>query len=291
MGAAIAARLTRRWPVVASEPDAKRARRVADERGLTVVDDATAFADLDTVVLSLPSPAVSLDVVATLVRVLQPGSLIIETSTINPTDAWDLRDLCAPASIRLVDAAILSGVRQMAEGSSMLLLGGDEADLAIARPVLDALTTRQRAFGPVGSGMAAKVLNNAVAHAVMVVLVEAGAVAAATGVRRDDLADLLNGDDAGLLRPLTHRFAERILRGDYEGGMPTEAARKDSALALELAQESGTPLFAIQAAHTVYELAASAGIGRLDYAAIAQLWERWTDRPFADEQDRGSPSR
>ena len=136
-------------------------------------------------------------------------------------------------------------------------------------------------FGDVGSGMAAKVINNAVAHAVMVILVEAGAMAAATGVAQDDLANLLADPDAGLLRPLTHRFVERVLRADYEGGMPTEAARKDSTLALALAQTSGVPLFAIQGAHTVYELAVADGLGRLDYASIARLWEAWTNHPFS----------
>ena len=47
---------------------------------------------------------------------------------------------------------------------------------------------------------------------------------------------------------------------------------------LALAQTSGGPLFAIQGAHTVYELALADGLGRLDYASIAQLWEGWTNR-------------
>ena len=182
----------------------------------------------------------------------------------------------------MIDAAILSGVAQMYAGTSMLLIGGADADVAAARPVLDALAGRQKHFGPLGSGMAAKVVNNAVAHAVMVVLVEAGAMAKANGVSGSDLVELLGGDDAGLTRPLTHRFAERVMRGEYHGGMPTEAARKDSTLALELAQHTGVPLFAIQAAHTVYELGVNDGLGREDYASIARLWEGWTGRDLKE---------
>src|SRR5215469_11452490 len=162
----------------------------------------------------------------------------------------------------------------MAAGRSTLLVGGKAEDLDAAAGVFAALAPRVLRFGDVGSGMAAKVINNAVAHAVMVILVEA----AATGVALHDLANLLADPDAGLPRPLTHRFVERVLRADYEGGMPTEAARKDSTLALALAQTSGVPLFAIQGAHTVYELALADGLGRLDYASIAQLWEGWTNR-------------
>jgi 3-hydroxyisobutyrate dehydrogenase-like beta-hydroxyacid dehydrogenase len=51
-----------------------------------------------------------------------------------------------------------------------------------------------------------------------------------------------------------------------------EAARKDSALALDLARSRGVPLFAMQASDSVYELALGRGLARQDYAAIASLW-------------------
>jgi 3-hydroxyisobutyrate dehydrogenase len=92
---------------------------------------------------------------------------------------------------------------------------------------------------------------------------------------------MLTEPDAGLMRPLTHRLQERVFGGDYEGGMPMEAALKDSRLALELAQATGVPLFGILAAHTPYEIAVADGLGREDYAALARLWERWTGRSLS----------
>lgn len=272
MGAAVAARLAALGDVIAYDPDPAKEGAETPEQ----------VAEAGTVVLSLPNPAVSKGVVATVAPLMRDGDVIIETSTVNPADVRALHDVAAPYGVRVIDAAILSGVAQMYAGTSKLLVGGADADVAAARPVLDALATRQKHFGPLGSGMAAKVVNNAVAHAVMVVLVEAGSMARASGVSGQDLVDLLIGDDAGLTRPLTHRFAERILHGAYDGGMPTEAARKDSTLALELAQHTGVPLFAIQAAHTVYELGVNDGLGRDDYAAIARLWERWTGRDLKE---------
>ncbi len=283
MGSAIASRLAAAGPVIGYDPDEKRAAAAAESHGITLAEDLPEVAAAGTVVLSLPAPAVSRTAVDTLARQMRPGGLIVETSTVSPADVWSMDAGCRPRSIRLVDAAILSGVQQMREGKSALLVGGSDEDVAHARRVLDALTVRQVRFGPVGSGMAAKVINNAVAHAVMVVLVEAGAMAAATGVSGEAMIDLLADPDAGLSRPLTHRFAERIMHGDYAGGMPAEAARKDSALALKLAQDSGVPLFATQAAHTVYEIAGSSSLARQDYAAIARLWEAWTGRTFGPQ--------
>src|SRR6185369_1231398 len=232
MGSAVAGRLAQRFRVLGFDVDPARRADAKSRYEIDVVDDMTLLARASTLVLSLPTPEISATVVRTLLPHLGRGSLIVETSTVNPSDMWRLRDLSAPAGVRVVDGAILSGVAQMAGGRSTLLVGGKPEDLDAAAGVFEALAPRVLRFGDVGSGMAAKVVNNAVAHAVMVILVEAGAMAAATGVALDDLAKLLADPDAGLLRPLTHRFVERVLRADYEGGMPTEAARKDSTLAL-----------------------------------------------------------
>jgi 3-hydroxyisobutyrate dehydrogenase-like beta-hydroxyacid dehydrogenase len=83
------------------------------------------------------------------------------------------------------------------------------------------------------------------------------------------------------MRPLTHRVQERIMQGHYAGGMSVSNARKDSTLALATAQELGIPLYAIQASHTPYEIAEALGMGNLDYASLATLWEQWTGARFA----------
>src|SRR3546814_9014947 len=70
----------------------------------------------------------------------------------------------------------------MAAGSAMLLVGGDVAALAACDDVLAAISDKRIHFGPSGSGAAAKVINNAVAHAVMAVVAEAGSMATAAGV-------------------------------------------------------------------------------------------------------------
>nr|WP_228045873.1 NAD(P)-dependent oxidoreductase [Saccharopolyspora sp. HNM0983] len=282
MGGAVAGRLAAHGPLLVFDLDAERVTQVAQAPRITAAAAVPDLAASDIVVLSLPTPKASLQVIADLAPQMRAGGVIVETSTVNPADVVEEQKICAAHGIGIVDAAILSGVSQMAGGSATLLVGGDQSDVDRVSGVLDAISATITRFGPVGSGMAAKVINNAVAHAVMVVLAEAGALAAATGVSGSALAALLSGPEAGLTRPLTHRFVERVLRGDYDGGMPTEAARKDSTLALAMAQDTGVPLFGIHGAHTVYELGVADGLGRLDYASIATLWERWTSRPMTD---------
>lgn len=275
MGYLVGQRIAAQYPLLVADLDADALSRAAAEYQAQPVRDPAQLSDCDVVVLCLPSPAASHNVLRHIAPHLRKDCIVVETSTVNPSDIALSVSILEPFGIRLIDASIMAGVSQMAAGTAMLLVGGDQADVKHVQPVLDAIASKTVHFGAVGAGAAAKVINNAVAHAVMVVVVEAGSMATAAGIDCNKLVDLLADKQMGLHRPLTHRYAERIMSGNYEGGMPLEAARKDSVLALELAQSLGVPLFAIQGSHSVYEIAQSAGYGRDDYAAIAKIWRDW----------------
>ena len=183
------------------------------------------------------------------------------------------------ALVRKRADAIAGGVASMASAKITFFLGGSPEEIALARPVLDLLAERIFELGPIGAGMGTKVVNNGVMHAVMVVLIEAFAMSTKLGVPVQTMVDILNREE-GLLRPLVHRVQERMADGNYTGGMSVSNARKDSVLALETAQNLGVPLFATLASHTPYEIAEAKGMGDLDYAALATLWEDWASVDF-----------
>lgn len=276
MGAAVASRLSAQFNVLGFDPDPVRCN-LALERGIELVGAPTDLVGrARTILLSLPRPSISARTVRLLASAgLGPEHTVVETSTVLPADARADAEQCFGAGAGYLDAAILSGVKSVEDGNTVLLIGGSPAHVARVTPTLSAITGDRRHLGPVGAGMAAKVINNAVAHDVYVVLAEAVALGQANGIEVATLVEMLRDPEGGLIRPLTHRIAERFDQRDFEGGMPVDAALKDSKLALALAQESNVPLFATQAAHTVYEIAVGFGMGRLDYSAIASLWESW----------------
>ena len=281
-GSALASAFSGQRPLVGHDANPARREAVAALE-LQWVGSAGQVAELaGTVLLSLPEPEASKAVVSELIGCAQPPKLIVETSTITPNTARELGAACDAAGLAFIDAAVGSGVQAMAAGQVTFLVGGSDAAVAQARPVLELVSKTIHHLGPVGAGSGAKVVNNAVMHALMVVLIEAGAMASKLGVPLDALADILGSAD-GVTRPLEHRFRERILGGDYAGGMSVANARKDSVLALETAQDLGVPLFAMMAAHTPYEIADQQGMSELDYAALAKLWEAWCDVDFAGE--------
>jgi 3-hydroxyisobutyrate dehydrogenase-like beta-hydroxyacid dehydrogenase len=278
-GGAVASALARHFEVVGFDADPAR-RAPAQASGVRwAADAAEVAASGECVLLSLPHPDVSRQVVDAVCSAPATPRLLIETSTITPGVARALGARCAQAGIGFVDAAIAGGVQAMAAGRNTFLVGGAPEHVAHARTVLDRIAERVFELGPVGAGSGAKVVNNAVMHALMVVLIEAAAMARKLDIAMPTLIEVLSRAD-GVMRPLEHRVAERMVAGDYAGGMSVHNARKDSVLALATAQDLGVPLFAILAAHTPYEIAEQTGMGELDYAALARLWEQWCQVRF-----------
>jgi 3-hydroxyisobutyrate dehydrogenase-like beta-hydroxyacid dehydrogenase len=282
MGLALASRVAASFPVLGSDPSAER-QTLAAAAGIETVDQQTIARSCSVVLLSLPRPSISLAVTRALAQGGSTPSVIVETSTVNPSDIANLVAAARESDIEVIDSAILSGVKQMSNGTSGLLIAGDLSVAEALDPLFAAITENRRVVGASGSAMAAKVLNNAVAHVVMVLLGEAMALSKTSGLDPQLLVEILAAPDGGLMRPLTHRIAERAFSGDYEGGMSLEAARKDSTLALAMAQDAGVPVFTIPAAHGVYEMAMAAGFGREDYAALVKLWEAWCDTSFVSK--------
>ena len=281
-GSALASALSGRIPLVGYDADPRRRTVVAKLDLLWAGSVAEVGAKAGMVMLSLPKPEISKAVVAELLAGGKKPGLVIETSTITPKVARELGAACDAAGVAFIDAAIGGGVQSMAAGKVTFLVGGEAAAFAKAKPLLDRLAETIHHLGPVGAGSGAKIVNNGVMHALMVVLIEAAAMGKKLGIPTKTLVEVLGRPD-GIRRPLEHRVRERMLDCNYAGGMSVMNARKDSMLALETAQDYGVPLFAILAAHTPYEIAQQKGMGELDYASLAKLWEEWCDLDFAEE--------
>ncbi|WP_108663233.1 NAD(P)-dependent oxidoreductase [Acuticoccus kandeliae] len=239
---------------------------------------------MDLLLLCLPTPEASQAVAAEIADAVRPGLIVAESSTVAAEDVFRLEECLAPRGARVVDTAVIGGIKALSEGRAVFLVGATEADAAPILPVLDALAAELFFFDRLGGGMRAKLVANAVSHAVYVVLAEALSVAAAQDVPLGALYRLL-ARESGLMRPLTHRVGERLFRDDFAGGMSTANALKDSRLFMETAQRLKVPVFAIQAAHSIYEVGAREGMETADYAIIAKLWEKWADVRFAQEDE------
>jgi 3-hydroxyisobutyrate dehydrogenase-like beta-hydroxyacid dehydrogenase len=287
MGSVIAKSLAEKYKVIGFDVDEKK-RVLIGKEGIDCADSLEALAmKINRLVISLPDGNISKKVIGQLVPMMTPHSIVVETSTVLPKDLKYNEEICKEYEVEIVDAAILGGVSHVVNKNAKLLVGGKKQVVEVIREILLTVGDEIIQVGELGSGMGAKVINNAVAHNVMVLISEAAAIGMKLGIKPEMMYELLLNETT-YVRPVEHRYKERVLNSSYEGGMSTRNARKDSMLVMELAQEVNVPLFSIQASHTVYDIALQEGLGELDYASIATLWERWSDLSFNSKLSKAS---
>lgn len=85
-----------------------------------------------------------------LAGVLPKGTLIIDMSSSAPLGTKAMGEELAAHGLRLVDAPVSGGVRRAVDGTLAIMAGGEAADVAEARPVLEAMGRSVFATGPLG---------------------------------------------------------------------------------------------------------------------------------------------
>ena len=122
---------------------------------------------------------------------------------------------CGPsrsAASRLVDAPVSGGVPRATDGSLAIMIGGDAAAVAAAKPVLSKMGTRLFEVGGPGNGHAMKALNNFVAGTGFIAVAEAVLVGKSFGLDPAVMIDVMNASTGKQLQHRERREAARDLR-------------------------------------------------------------------------------
>ena len=197
----------------------------------------------DIIILMLPdSPDVEEVTVGSdgLLAGLRPGTLIIDMSTISPVVTRRLAALVEAAASGWLDAPVSGGDKGAIEGTLSIMVGGEEADFARAKPVLNVLGGTIVRLGPVGSGQTVKAANQIVVAAVFQGLAEALTLTKHSGVDTELVVAVLQGGLAHT-RCLELRKAN-YLQGSYPPGFRVALHHKDLGIALDAGRAAGVPL-------------------------------------------------
>jgi 3-hydroxyisobutyrate dehydrogenase-like beta-hydroxyacid dehydrogenase len=145
--------------------------------------------------------------------------LIIDCSTSDPASTMRLREQLAPGGITLIDAPLGRTPKEAADGTLDVMVGGSEAEVDRARPVLEAFAGRVIYTGPVGTGHTMKLLNNFLSMGYAAIYSEALALGAKAGLTPKVFDSVIRGGrmDCGFYQtfsdyvvnrnPNAHRFA------------------------------------------------------------------------------------
>ena len=213
---------------------------------------------------------------------LQPGSLLIDFSSISPATTRRLAERLAAAGVAWLDAPVTGGTEGARAGTLSVLVGGEAADLERARPLLEVIGGRITHLGPLAAGQQAKAVNQVLVAGSYGAVAEALALGQRLGLPMEQLVEALQDGAAGSWA-LTHR-SSHMLNGQHPLGFRLALHRKDLAIALETAAGVDLELpISLRIAELEDELIAR-GHGDEDVSALAHWFRAAGDPPTTQYQ-------
>ena len=162
---------------------------------------------------------------------LQPGTILMDTSTIAPRVARELAAQAAAAGAMMLDAPVSGGDIGAIAGTLSIMVGGGLTAFDSVKPILDVMGSPERVLriGDAGSGQLCKVCNQMVIGGTLTAIGEAFALARKAKVDPAKVRSALLGGFAA--SRVLELHGERILTDNYKPGFRTELYAKDMRIA------------------------------------------------------------
>jgi 3-hydroxyisobutyrate dehydrogenase-like beta-hydroxyacid dehydrogenase len=249
--------------------------KVAQSGAQACASASDAARDVDILLLNLPTNEAVVDAVFGhngAVKTLRPPQLVVDFSTIPvETCRSHAAQLQKVTGCRWVDAPVSGGPPASAAGTLTVMAGGAEDDLARLAPLMRDVAGRCTRVGPVGAGLAAKMINQLVVGVGHAMLAEAVALCEKAGIDAARIPDCLAGGyaDSNLMKAYWPRMVQR----DFAPRGYVRQLLKDLEMVAKWAGglDATTPMLA-QSLFLYRELA-KRGHAELDSSAIRKLYD------------------
>jgi len=281
MGAAIAGRVLRLGHEVAVWNRTLKKTAALAAAGAKVAATPRELASASEIVITLLTDAAAIDAVYRgtdgLLSGDIAGKLFIEMSTVRPITVQALAAQVRELGAALIDCPVGGSVGPATHGTLFGFAGGEAANVARARPLLDQLCRRVEHVGAAGAGAAMKLAVNLPTEVYWQALGEALSLCAPLNLDPARLIAIFS-DTSGAPKVLEHRGADiaAALGGKH---MPSQnfdldSLRKDLRTMIEEAQALGCTLPVVERALECYDQASRAGLGGTDCAIHPVIWSR-----------------
>ena len=276
MGGPMAANLSRAGHRVRGFDLSAAACSTAAGQGVEIVSTATeACAGSGVVFTMLPGGRHVLDLYETggVLEAAEPGTLFVDTSTIEVSESRRAKDLAEKAGHRALDAPVSGGVVGAGAGTLTFMVGGAQEDFHRAEPFLSAMGKRAVHCGQSGAGQATKICNNMILAISMIGVSEAFVLGEALGVSNEALFDVIStatGQCWALNTncPVPGPVPASPANKDFEPGFATALMVKDLGLSQAAAQRAGVETALGKHAHELYVRYSEQGGGDRDFSGI-----------------------
>ena len=206
----------------------------------------------------------------------KPGSLLIDCSTIDVATAREVGCGLEELGFDFVDAPVSGGIAAAAGGALTFMVGGSDKAFERAQPILEPMAKAVIHAGHLGSGQAAKICNNMILGATMIVTCEAFALAQKLGLDLQtffDISSKASGQSWSMTSycPVPGVGPKTPADNDYEGGFAAALMLKDLKLADDAAKQVGayTPMGG--EAEELFQRFVDRGGGSKDFSGIIKM--------------------
>jgi 3-hydroxyisobutyrate dehydrogenase len=229
----------------------------------------------DVVLLNLPTNDAVVDAVFGpngIGNAVSEKHLVVDFSTI-PVDECrrHAARLLRETGCRWVDAPVSGGPPASAGGTLTVMAGGEEADLDRLAPLMGDIAARCTRMGPVGAGLAAKMINQLVVGVGHAMIAEAVALCRSAGIDASRIPECLAGGyaDSNVMKA----YWPRMVEGDFAPRGYLRQLLKDLEMVNAWAGSVKAPVPQLAQALSLLRLAASHGYSELDSSAVIKLYQ------------------
>jgi 2-hydroxy-3-oxopropionate reductase len=257
-----------------------RSRRPVDElvtagaaAGESPADVARRATVIITMVPDTPDVEAVLEGNDGVLQALQPGSIVIDMSSISPVATRRLAGAVAAKGGSMLDAPVSGGEIGAVNATLSIMVGGAGAALARVRPILECMGNPERIVHvgeEPGSGQVCKICNQVAIGGALAGVSEAFALARKAGVDPSRVRDALLGGFAASRVLDVH--GERMLKNNYVPGFRARLYHKDLRLANEAAAANGIAMPATAVVAQLLNALLASGGGDLDYSALGTVF-------------------
>ncbi|MCZ6643180.1 MAG: 3-hydroxyisobutyrate dehydrogenase [Gammaproteobacteria bacterium] len=214
-----------------------------------------------------------------IVNQCDPGTLLIDCSTIDPATAQKVAALASSHDQAMLDAPVSGGTAGAEAGTLTFMVGGTPEALEAARAVLDVMGGKVLHAGASGAGQIAKVCNNMLLAIQMAGTAEALALGVNNGLDAGVLSEIMKQSSGSnwplsVYNPYPGVMDNVPASRGYTGGFLVDLMTKDLGLAMETAQNSRSSIPLGALANNLFRVHEQLnGAGGLDFSSIQWLYQ------------------
>jgi 3-hydroxyisobutyrate dehydrogenase len=276
MGGPMAQNLVRAgFPLVAHDIDPVKVEPLRARGAKVVGSPQEVAADARRVICMVETTAQAESVICGargIVQGARRGDIVVCMSTIDPLVARRLHDELAARGIAMLDAPVSGGTVRAASGELSILVGGAHEAFGACRDLFEAMGKNLFHVGPIGQGLALKLVNNMLVQTTTVAVCEALIMGVKAGLDPRVIYDVVRVSTGNSFAFETR--VPKILARDFSPGGTVDISFKDQELETAFAKQLGVPLLLANVSQQVYQMARAAGFNKEDGTAVIKVLER-----------------